>query len=145
MEVLMSNKNSILLRTLGIILLVVLILAGGAGAFMAGQSRGYMLGANAAGNSPKALEPGARMPEGYGYPHMDRHFGFFPFGGLLGFLVMAALFCFALRLIFFPFRRRFFNGEGPNGHWHMHPHYHGPYNEEPPVEKPEKPADEDKA
>lgn len=148
----MSNKSSILLRTLGVILLIVIILGGGAAAFMAGQSRGYMLGANAVGSPSTAIEPGAAPTYPYYYPHMGmgRGYGFFPFmpfmgfGGLIGLLFMGLFVLFLLRLIFFPYRWRHMNGEFHGRHWHGHPCWDGPWGEEPPAEKSDKPADEAK-
>ncbi len=144
----MSKTSSFLIRFLGALLLVALLIGGGVMLFSAGQTRGYMLGANTAGSPSTAVEPGAALSNPYWYPHMGYHFGFFPFmhfGGLFAFLGMALLFCFLLRLVFFPFRGRFFNGDYPRGHWHGHPYWHGPWDEEPKSEKPDKPAEETKA
>jgi hypothetical protein len=144
MEVLMSPQNSILLRTLGVILLVVIILVGGAAAFMAGQAQGYRLGANAAGNPSAVVEQGSTLPPAAWNPYWGR-VGFFPFmhvGGIVALIVMPLMAIFLLRLIFFPFRWHRMNGEYYRRHWHNHPFWYGPWDEEPKEGKPEKPAEE---
>ncbi|MBN1537513.1 MAG: hypothetical protein JW908_12320 [Anaerolineales bacterium] len=140
----MSNTNSILLRTLGAILLIVIILVGGAAAFMAGQAQGYNLAANTASGSSAAIESGAAASPAAWNPFWGR-IGFFPFvgcGGIVSFLVMGFIFLFLLKILFFPFHRRFFHGDYPRSHWHRHPYWYGPWCEEPKTEKPEKPSEE---
>ncbi len=143
----MSTQNSILLRTLGVILLVVIILAGGAAAFMAGQAQGYQLGANAAGNPSAVTGQGSALPPAAWNPYWG-HVGFFPFmhvGGIIALIVMPLIAIFLLRLIFFPLRWHRMNGEFRHHRWHGHPCWYGPWDEEPKEEKSDKPVEEAKA
>jgi len=140
MEVDMSSRGSFFLRSLGVLILIGLLLAGGALLFRAGQVQGYQMGAAAsAAASSEAPGTSPAVPYGPGYwpgywPHYPGpHFGFtpfFPFGGLCGSILLVLLVLFALRLIFRP-RHWFYPGKGPGG-WGEHPHAWGSHGWGPP-------------
>ncbi|OGO33618.1 MAG: hypothetical protein A2W35_14290 [Chloroflexi bacterium RBG_16_57_11] len=135
----MSYRGSFFLRALGVLILIGVLLAGGALLFRAGQAQGYQTGiaagvaasAAAGGETPGTASVTPYGP-GYGpaywrnYP--GPHFGFFPFfpfGGLCGSILLVLLVLFALRLIFRPWGW-FHHGKGPGG-WGEHPHEWGPH------------------
>ena len=133
----MSNRGSFFLRSLGVLILIGVLLAGGALLFQAGQAQGYQIGVAAAGQAVNGETPGTAplVPYGRGYwPYYARppfgFFPFFPFGGLCGSILMVLLVLFALRLIFRP-RHWFYHGKGP-GDWGEHPHEWGPHPWGPP-------------
>jgi hypothetical protein len=129
MEVNMYRRGSIFLRVLGVLILVGILLAGGALLFRAGQTQGYQMGAAAASQATSGEMPGTApvVPYGSGYwsYYPGAHFGFFPFfpfGGLCGSILLVLLVMFALRLIFRP-RGWFYHDKAPGG-WG--PHSWGP-------------------
>lgn len=158
----------IVFRVIGLLLAIGLLFGVGFGAFRAGYARGVAESPAIAEALAQGLPEGSAvtpfqrgfggpmMYHGYGYgyaghPHMwGPHFGFFPLGGLLGFLFMAFLFFGLLRLVFF--RRHW---AWAHAHWHGH---HGPEGGTPPwarggpqqpapdapAAQPEKPQDENK-
>ncbi len=116
----MLHKRHFFLRFIGTLLLIGLLIAGGAAAFQAGQARGYMLGAAAAGtqlSAPPAVQPAfpGGMP-GYFTPYGFHPMHFFPFFGI----GLALLFFFAVGGMF---RMMAFR------HWMRHAHMegHGPW------------------
>jgi hypothetical protein len=113
----------IVLRVIGALLLVALMAGGAFAAYRFGYAQGVAQSPAVAEALAQGLKNGAAVPfqrgfggpmmYGYGYPMgMWGHHGFFPFGGILGFLFMAFLFFGLLRLVFF--RPHF----GWHGHWH---------------------------
>jgi hypothetical protein len=134
----MSGRGFFFLRLLGVVILVGVMLAGGALLFRAGQAQGYQMGvaasaaANAAGGQAPSTAPLAPYGPGYWpaygpyYPYA--HFGFFPFGWLCGSIFFVFLILFLIRWIFFPHRWRH-DGKGGWGQhgWGEHSHEHGPY------------------
>lgn len=104
----MSTRGSFVLRLIGAVLLVGLVAAGGVLLYQAGVAQGVARAPEMAQAFSGTLERGEALPGsayGLGYPHlfyrMHPHAGFFPFGGLLGFLLFAFLFFGLLRLVFF--------------------------------------------
>jgi hypothetical protein len=120
----MNPRTSIFLRLLGALILIGLLVGGGALLYRAGQTQGYLMGQAAAGaqapsNSP-ALPPASGYPPYYYYgPHWGFGFGFFPFG-FFGLFFGALLFFFALRLLIGP-RRWYYHGPW-RGDWQNHPY-----------------------
>jgi hypothetical protein len=118
----MSARPSFFLRTLGFLLLVGALIAGGALLYQSGQARGYALGI-ASQAAPAA--GGAPLAPAY-WPYYPPYFGLFPFGGPLFFIGALFLGFFLLRLIFWPtFWGRRHHWGGP-GHWN-HPEGWGRY------------------
>jgi hypothetical protein len=133
----MFHRGHFVLRILGALLLIGVMIAGGALLFRAGQAQGYALGAATAANqiaapnangapAPNGVMPGPfypRGPYGYGYSYgFGPHFMplFFPFGFFgIGLFV---LFLFLIGGVFriFAFRRHMM--------WHRHPEgWDGPW------------------
>ena len=143
----MSHRGSFFLRFLGVLILVGILLAGGALLYRAGQTQGYQMGAAAASSAAEGETPGTAplVPYGPGYwPYYPRpHFGlfpFFPFGGLCSSILLVLLVLFALRLIFWP-RHWFYHGKGPGG-WGEHPHEWGSHPWGPPPWTKDQPGSE---
>ena len=117
-----NNRGSFVLRLIGALLLVGLMIGGGAMAYRAGVAQGIAQAPAVAEALSNAAESGQSLPVpayGYGYPYYGfrPHFGFFPFGGIFGFILFIFLFFGLMRMIFF--RRRA---------WHYGPvHGHGPW------------------
>ena len=119
----MFNRGSFVLRLIGILLLVGLMIGGGVMAYRAGVAQGIAQAPAVAKALSNANESGQGIPApgygyGYGYPFhgLRPHFGFFPFGGIFGFILFLFLFFGLLRLIFRPWG------------WHYGPmHGHGPW------------------
>ena len=137
----MSGRGSFFLRLLGVVILVGVMLAGGALLFRAGQAQGYQMGvaasaasaATAGGETPSTAQVAPYGPgywSGYGPYYPYPHFGFFPFGWLCGSIFFVFLALFALRWIFFPHR---WHHDGKGG-WGEHPHAWGPHPWGPPNE-----------
>jgi hypothetical protein len=119
---------------MGVLVLIGLLLAGGALLFRAGQVQGYQTGIAAGAAADGGEAPGTAPVTPYGpaywpghWPHYPGpHFGFFPFfpfGWLCGSILLVFLVLFALRLIFRPWGWHH-HGKGP-GEW-------GPYGWGPP-------------
>lgn len=126
----MFERGSFVLRLIGALLLVGLVIAGGVMAYRAGVAHGIAQAPIVAEALSSAAENGQPLPApvyGYGYPYYGfrPHFGFFPFGGIFGFILFFFLFFGLLRLIFFR----------PWG-WHLYRHgpwkgYGGPWGPPP--------------
>ena len=119
-----NNRGSFVIRLIGILLLVGLMVGGGAMAYRAGVAQGIARAPEVAEALSSAAESGGGAPApgygyGYGYPYYGfrPHFGFFPFGGIFGFFLFIFLFFGLMRLIFF---RRW-------GWHHGHMHGRGPW------------------
>jgi hypothetical protein len=104
----MFNRGSFALRLIGVLLLVGLMIGGGVMAYRAGVTQGITQAPEVARAISSAAESGQGMPVpaygyGYGYPSYGfrPHFGFFPFGGIFGFILFIFLFFGLMRLIFF--------------------------------------------
>lgn len=123
----MFNRGSFILRLVGALLLVSLMVAGGMMAYRAGVAQGIAQAPAVAEALSNAAENGQSLPVpgyGYGYPYGFRpHFGFFPFGGILGFILFTFLFFGLLRLIFFRPWGWHMYGRGP---WKGYGHPWGP-------------------
>jgi len=117
-----NNRGSFVLRLIGILLLVGLMIGGGMMAYRAGMAQGIAQAPAVAEALSNAAESGQGLPVpayGYGYPYYGfrPHFGFFPLGGIFGFILFIFLFFGLMRMIFF---RRWA--------WHYgHMHRHGPW------------------
>ena len=103
----MFNRGSFALRLIGILLLVGLMIGGGAMAYRAGVAQGIAQAPEVASAISSAAQNGQGLPApaygyGYGYPFygFHPHFGFFPFG-IFGFILFIFLFFGLMRLIFF--------------------------------------------
>ena len=145
----MFHKGHFVFRLLGTLLLIALLVGGGALLFRAGQAQGYTLGLAASGSqltSPGAnpAPGGAPMPF-YGYGFYRPHF--MPFFGPLGFLGggLALLFFFMVTgAIFRMFAMRHFLWHaGTHGPWAGGPHGWGghtpPWAQQPAAPKPGEP------
>jgi len=104
----MFDRGSFVLRLIGVLLLVGLMIGGGVMAYRAGVAQGIAQAPAVAEALSNAAENGQGVPVpgygyGYGYPYYGfrPHFGFFPFGGIFGFILFFFLFFGLMRLIFF--------------------------------------------
>lgn len=104
----MFNRGSFVLRLIGVLLLIGLMIGGGVMVYRAGMAQGIAQAPAVAEALSNAAESGQGLSlpaygYGYGYPgyRARPHFGFFPFGGILGFILFIFLFIGLLRLIFF--------------------------------------------
>lgn len=138
----MFARGSFILRLAGALLLVGLMIGGGAMAYRAGVAQGIAQAPAVAEALSNAAQNGQALPApgygyGYGYPYYGfrPHFGFFPFGGLLGGILFFFLFFGLLRLIFF--RPWGWHRYG-HGHWKG---YYGPWGP-PPWAREEKAGEE---
>ena len=115
-----NNRGSFVVRLIGVFLLVGLMIGGGALAYRAGVAQGIARAPEVAEALSNSAESGQAAPipgygYGYGYP-LRPHFGFFPFGGIFGFILFIFLFFGLMRMIFRPWG------------WHYgHMHRHGPW------------------
>lgn len=125
----MFDRGSFVLRLVGILLLVGLMIGGGVMAYRVGVTQGIAQAPVVAEALSNAAESGQGLPApgyGYGYPvyGMRPHFGFFPFGGIFGFILFLFLFFGLLRLVFFrPWHYGPMHGRGP---WKEYGHPWGP-------------------
>lgn len=129
----MFNRGSFVLRLIGILLLVGLMIGGGIMAYRAGVAQGIAQAPAVVEALSNANESGQGIPApGYGYGYcypfhgLRPHFGFFPFGGILGFILALLLFFGLLRLVFFrPWAWHYgpMHGRGP---WKGYGHPWGP-------------------
>ena len=121
----MSRKGPfIVFRVIGFLLLVALIVGGGAMAYKAGIAQGISQAPAVATAISQAAENGQAAPvppvlygHGYGYgyyPMYGHHFGFFPFGGFFGALFFLFLFFGLMRMVFF--RGMGWSHHGHHGH-----------------------------
>jgi len=161
----MFHKGHFLFRLLGVLLLIAVLIGGGALLFRSGQAQGYAIGLAASGKELTVPAPGANpgpsmFPGGhYGYGFYPPHFMpfFAPFGCLAGGMFLLFFF-FAMGGILRMFAWRHMlrhAGPGPNGPssgWHRHwggptPPWANPAGEakpEAPAHSPD-PAGENKA
>ena len=104
------------------------MIGGGVMAYRAGVAQGIAQAPEVADALSSAAENGEGLPipaYGYGYPvyGMRPHFGFFPFGGIFGFILFIFLFFGLMRLIFRPWGWHYghMHGRGPwkgyGRHW----------------------------
>ena len=127
----MFNRGSFVLRLVGALLLIGLMIGGGVMAYRAGMAQGIAQAPAVAEALSNAAESGQGLPVpaygyGYGYPAygMRPHFGFFPLGGIFGFILFTFLFFGLLRLIFFrPWAWHYahMRGRGPWKGYYGHP------------------------
>ena len=124
----MSRKGPfIIFRLIGLLLVIGLIVGGGAMAYKAGMAQGISQAPAVATAISKAAESGQAAPvppmmygHDYGYGpgyqmYSRHHFGFFPFGAICGSIFFLFFFFGFMKMIFF---RRMLHG----GH-----HMHGPW------------------
>ena len=107
----MFNRGSFVLRLIGILLLVGLVIGGGVMTYRFGYAQGLADAPEIATVISKAAEDGQPLPvppmirygRSYANPLMWMHpqYGFIPFGGVVGFFLLALLFIGLMRLIFF--------------------------------------------
>ena len=116
----LNNKGSFVWRLVGAWLLIGLMIGGGVMAYRAGVVHGIAQAPEVASAISNAAESGEGLPYpayGYGYPaHRTRpHFGFFPFGGIFGFILFIFLFFGLMRMIFRPWGWHYghMHGRGP--------------------------------
>jgi hypothetical protein len=126
----MFTRGSFVLRLIGVLLLVGLMIAGGVMSYRAGVAQGIARAPEVATAISNAAESGQGLTVpgfgyGYGYPYYGfrPHFGFFPFGGIFGFILFFFLFFGLLRLIFFRPWGWHMYGRGP---WKGYGHPWGP-------------------
>ena len=123
----MYKRGSWVLRSIGALLLVGLLIGGGVMAYRFGYAEGLAEAPEIATVISKAAENGQPLPvppmigygRSYANPFMWMHprYGFIPFGGVVGFFLLAFLFFGMMRMIFF---RRW--------GWHYgHMHGRGPW------------------
>jgi hypothetical protein len=128
LEVKMSrNGPFIIFRLIGLLLVIGLIVGGGAIAYRAGISQGISQAPAVATAISKAAESGQVAPvppmmygygygQGYDYPMYGRHhFGFFPFGAICGSIFFLFLFFGFIKMMFF--RRMWHGRHGHHGPW----------------------------
>ena len=116
----MFKNGSFVWRLIGVLLMIGLIIGGGVMAYRAGVAQGIARAPEVAEAISGASENGEGLPlpaYGYGYPmhRMRPHFGFFPFGGIFGFILFLFLFFGLMRLIFRPWGWHYahMQGRGP--------------------------------
>lgn len=102
----MFTRGSFVIRLIGIVLLVGLLIGGGAMVYRAGIAQGIAQAPEVAEALSSAAESGSGLPVPvypYGYPayRFHPHFGFFPFGGIFGFILFFFIFFGLMRMIFF--------------------------------------------
>jgi len=142
----------IVFRVIGFLLLIALIVGGGAMAYKAGIAQGISQAPAVATAISKAAENGQSVPpmmydRGYGHGHPDpygfgyrHHFGFFPFG-IIGSIFFIFLFFGLLRIVFFrPWHRGHMHGAWSKDwaggippmfdEWHKRAHNEKPAKEE---------------
>ena len=126
------SRNGLVFRIIGAVLLVALIIGGGAMVYRAGMAQGISQSPAVATAIAQSAESGQPAPVppmmygrpygyGYGYPMYGHPAMFFPFGAICGSIFFLFLFFGALRMIFFGgMRHRGWEGRhhGPWGrHW----------------------------
>lgn len=119
----MSRKGPfIFFRLVGLLLVIGLIVGGGALVYKAGMAQGISQAPAVATAIAQAAENGQAAPVppmygygyGYGYPMYARHhFGFFPFGAICGSLFFLFFFFGFMKMIFF----RGMHHHGHHGPW----------------------------
>jgi hypothetical protein len=155
----MSRKGPfIVFRVIGFLLLVALIVGGGAMAYKAGVTQGISQAPAVATAISQAAENGqavSPMMYGYGHPYgygygmggYGHHFGFFPFGAICGSIIFLFFFFGFTKMIFF--RGMWHRGwgdhkHGPRGiHWEdgvpsMFSEWHKRAHDEKPAEEGDK-------
>jgi hypothetical protein len=121
LEVKMSRKGPfIIFRLIGLLLVIGLIVGGGAMAYRAGVSQGISQAPAVATAISKAAESGQVAPVppmmyGYGMRGYGHHFGFFPFGAICGSIFFLFLFFGFIKMMFF--RRMWHGRHGHHGPW----------------------------
>jgi hypothetical protein len=139
-----NNRGSYVWRLIGILVLVGLVAGGGVMAYRAGVAQGIAQAPEVVAAFASAAENGQGLPmPGYGYPvyGMRPHFGFFPLGGIFGFILSVFLFFGLLRLIFRPWAWGYDprHGRGPwNGYAPPWAHEEESDTTEPKTEKKDK-------
>ena len=123
-----NNRGSFVLRLIGALLLIGLMIGGGAMAYRAGVAQGIAQAPDVAEALSNGAEGGSVHTYGYHYPYyrMRPHFGFFPFGGIFGTILFIFLFFGLMRMIFRPWGWHYghMHGRGP---WKKHGrHWGGP-------------------
>lgn len=115
----MTRTGSVIMRMIGVIVILGLLVAGGAFIYRAGYARGLAESpAMAAGTAQlPAYAPGWSMTPGmWMYPR----YMFPTFGQILGIFFLGLIFVFFLRMIFRPWRWRM-----KGAHRHGYGHHHG--------------------
>lgn len=149
----MSSKGSfIVLRVIGFLLLIALIIGGGAMVYRAGMAQGISQAPAVATAIVQSAESGQTVPVppmmygrpyGYGYPMYGHHGFFFPFGAICGSIFFLFLIFGLMKMVFFGgMRHRGWEGHkhGPWGrHWEngvppMFDEWHKQAHEEKPDE-----------
>jgi hypothetical protein len=160
LEVKMFRKGPfIIFRLIGLLLVIGLIVGGGAMAYRAGIAQGISQAPAVATAISKAAESGQVAPVppmmygyGYGYPMYGRHhFGFFPLGGICLSIFLLFFFFGFLKMIFFRRMRHGGHMHGPWGkNWEggapsMFTEWHKRAHESPPSDSDESKPSEPKA
>ena len=127
----MFKNGSFVWRLIGVLLLIGLMIGGGVMAYRAGIAHGIAQAPEVASAISNAAESGEGLPfpaYGYGYPvhRMRPHFGFFPFGGIFGFILFIFLFFGLMRMIFRPWGWHYYGHMHGRGPWKGHGRYWGP-------------------
>ena len=124
----MYNRGSFVFRLVIGLLLIGLLVGGGALVYRAGVSQGI----TQAPEVVEALSSGADNGQsltfpGYGYRTYP-HFGFFHFGGIFGFILITFLFFGLMKMLFF--RPWAWHHAGKHGHGHWKGHWGQPWDKE---------------
>jgi hypothetical protein len=114
-------RRGLLFSILATIVVVVMLVGGGMAIYRTGFAQG--LATEFSGDTTELVSPWGSHP-GF-VPYHGRHFGFFPFGGLLGLLLFFMVASAIGRMIFFR-RGRMACGPHPAAwkYWHEHPEAH---------------------
>ena len=134
----MFHRGSFFIRALAFFVIAGIFIGGGILIYQAGQAQGYALGL-AAGSS-ESLAPGGLPYPGYYLPYLQPHFGFSPFGPLLGMLAFGALLFLFFGLMGAMFRPHAWRMGHHPGSWQggpAGPHPWGP----PPAAKEQSPEE----
>ena len=126
----MYNRGSFVFRLVSGLLLIGLLVGGGALAYRAGVTQGIAQAPEVAEALSSSADSGQSLTfPGYGYGYRTyHHFGFFHFGGIFGFILITFLFIGLLKMLFF--RPWAWHHAGKHGHGHWMGHWGPPWDKD---------------